>query len=137
VCGLCNKTVRFLLLRDRRDRLRFAPLQGETARRVLPPLGGRPEDLDTIYLVTADGRLLKRSRAILFAIGALGGAWRLLLVLKVVPPPLADLLYAFVARIRYKVFGRLEACAIPSPEERSRFLEATVPEPQPGPRQAS
>jgi predicted DCC family thiol-disulfide oxidoreductase YuxK len=126
VCGLCNKTVRFLLTRDRHDRLRFAPLQGETAGRVLPPLGGRPQELDTIYLVTSDGRLLQRSRAIVFALQALGGAWRLAGILKVVPRPVADRLYALVARLRYRLFGRLDACPIPSPAERARFLEVTV-----------
>lgn len=123
VCGLCNRTVQFLLRRDRRDRLRFAPLQGPTARRILIPLGGRPEALDTIYVVTADGRLLQRSRAVLFAAAALGGAWALLNLLRVVPRPLADLLYGLVARVRYRVFGRLDACAMPTAAERAKFLD--------------
>lgn len=122
VCGLCNRTVQFLLRHDRGDRLRFAPLQGETARRVLVPLGGKPEALDTIYVVTAEGRLLERSRAVLFAAAALGGAWRLVAVLRVVPRPLADLVYGWVARVRYRVFGRLESCALPTPEQRAKFL---------------
>ena len=123
VCGLCDRTVSFLLRHDRHDRLRFAPLQGTTARRLLPPLGGRPEDLDTLYVLTSDGRLLRRSRAVLFAVVALGGGWVLLKVLRLVPRPLADLLYDWVARIRYRVFGRLEACSIPTAKERSRFLD--------------
>jgi len=94
---------------------------------VLPPLGGRPEDLDTIYVVTGDGRLLQRSRAVLFATVALGGAWVLLGVLRVVPRPLADLVYRFVARVRYRIFGRFDTCSLPTPEERSRFLDQTSP----------
>jgi predicted DCC family thiol-disulfide oxidoreductase YuxK len=131
VCGLCDKTVRFLVRHDRRDRLRFAPLQGETARRVLPPLGGRPEELDTIYVVTAAGKLLQRSRAVLFAVTALGGGWRLLGILRVVPRPILDLGYRLVARLRYRLFGRFETCSIPSPEERSRFLEAGLDQTSP------
>jgi predicted DCC family thiol-disulfide oxidoreductase YuxK len=127
VCGLCDRTVRFLLRHDRHDRLRFAPLQGETARRMLPPLGGRPEALDTIYVVTSDGRLLQRSRAVLFATVALGGAWALLGVLRIVPRPLADLVYRLVASVRYRIFGRFDACQLPTPEERSRFLDQTSP----------
>jgi predicted DCC family thiol-disulfide oxidoreductase YuxK len=130
VCGLCDRTVHFLLTRDRRDRLRFAPLQGQVAAEMLPPLGGRPEDLNTMYLVTRDGRLLQKSRAVLFAVAALGGAWSLVSVFKIVPRPLADAVYSFVARVRYRLFGKYEACAIPSREERARFLEASVPEPQ-------
>jgi predicted DCC family thiol-disulfide oxidoreductase YuxK len=126
VCGLCDRTVRFLLTHDRHDRLRFAPLQGPFAQRTLPALGGRPERLETIYVLTSEGRLLQRSRAVLFAAVALGGGWRLLAVLKLVPRPLADFVYGLVARVRYRVFGRLEACAIPSPQERARFLEATL-----------
>jgi predicted DCC family thiol-disulfide oxidoreductase YuxK len=126
VCGLCNRAVAFLLKRDRRDRLRFAPLQGETARRLLPPVGGSPDDLDTMYVLTSDGRLLRRSRAILFAGAALGGPWSLLALLQVIPRPLADWLYERVARVRYRVFGRLETCAIPAPEVRARFLEASL-----------
>jgi predicted DCC family thiol-disulfide oxidoreductase YuxK len=126
VCGLCDRTVRFLLRHDRRDRLRFAPLQGETARRMLPPLGGRPEDLDTIYVITAAGKLLRRSKAVLFAVSALGGGWALLAALRVIPSPLMDLLYRLVARVRYHLFERFEACAMPPPQERARFLEATL-----------
>jgi predicted DCC family thiol-disulfide oxidoreductase YuxK len=126
VCGLCDRTVHFLLKRDRHARLRFAPLQGEVAARVLPPLGGRPEALDTMYLVTSDGRLLERSRAVLFAVAALGGPWRLVSLLRLVPRPLADLAYRFVASVRYRVFGKYDTCALPSPEERARFLEVPV-----------
>jgi predicted DCC family thiol-disulfide oxidoreductase YuxK len=127
VCGLCDRTVRFLLRHDRCDRLRFAPLQGETAHRVLPPLGGRPEALETIYVLTADGRLLERSRAVLFATAALGGPWALFGILRIVPRPLADLVYGQVARVRYRIFGRFEACQVPTPDERRRFLDQTSP----------
>jgi predicted DCC family thiol-disulfide oxidoreductase YuxK len=130
VCGLCDKTVHFLLKRDRRDRIRFAPLQGKLAAEVLPPLGGRPEQLDTLYFLTRDGRLLQKSQAVLAAVGALGGAWALLGVLRVVPRPVLDVLYNFVARVRYRVFGKYETCGIPSAEERARFLESSLPDPQ-------
>jgi predicted DCC family thiol-disulfide oxidoreductase YuxK len=123
VCGLCNRTVQFLLRHDRRDRLRFAPLQGPTAARMLPPLGGHPEELNTIYVVTSDGRLLERSRAVLFAATALGGGWTLLGALRVVPRPVADVIYGGVARVRYRIFGRLDACAMPSAAQRAKFLD--------------
>ena len=123
VCGLCNRTVQFLLRHDRHERLKFAPLQGPTAQRMLPPLGGRPQDLNTIYVLTSNGQLLERSRAVLFAATALGGGWTLLGILRVVPRPVADLIYGWVARIRYRVFGRLDACAMPTPAQRARFLD--------------
>jgi predicted DCC family thiol-disulfide oxidoreductase YuxK len=127
VCGLCDRAVRFLLRHDRRDRLRFAALQGETARRLLPPLGGQVDDLDTMYVLTRDGRLLRRSRAILFAGAALGGGWSLLALLRIIPAPLLDLLYRFVSRVRYRIFGRFDVCQVPTPEDRARFLDQTSP----------
>jgi predicted DCC family thiol-disulfide oxidoreductase YuxK len=123
VCGLCNRTVQFLLRHDRGDIFRFAPLQGATAQRILLPLGGRPDALETIHVVTADGKLLVRSRAVLFAATALGGGWKLLGLFWLVPRPLADLVYGFVARIRYRVFGRFDACALPTAAERAKFLD--------------
>jgi predicted DCC family thiol-disulfide oxidoreductase YuxK len=118
--------VRFLVRRDRRDRLRYAPLQGPVAAKLLPPLGGDPQALDTMYVLTRDGRLLKKSRALLFAGAALGGGWSLLRLLWVLPPVVADLFYDFVARVRYRLFGKFETCQVPSPEERGRFLEASL-----------
>jgi len=70
---------------------------------------------------------LQKSRAVLFALAALGGAWPLVGLLRVVPRPIADLFYDFVARVRYRLFGRFESCAIPSADERARFLESTLP----------
>jgi predicted DCC family thiol-disulfide oxidoreductase YuxK len=128
VCGLCDRTVHFLLKRDRRDRLRFAPLQGAVAAQLLPPLGGRPEELSTMYLVTRDGRLLQKSRAVLFAVAALGGPWALVSALKIIPRPIADAVYSFVARVRYRLFGKYDTCSIPSREERARFLDAPAPQ---------
>ena len=128
VCGMCNRFVHFLIARDHRGRLRFAPLQGATARRLLVPRGGHPEDLDTVYLLRSDGPLLMRSRAILRAVSSLGGAWVLVGALRVLPVPVLDLAYRLVASVRYRLFGRLDACPMPSPAERARFVEASLPE---------
>jgi predicted DCC family thiol-disulfide oxidoreductase YuxK len=126
VCGLCNKVINFLLRRDREGRLRFATLQGEAARRLLVPLGGRPDDLDTVYVITADGVLLERSRALIRAASSLGGFWRLAGLLRVFPAPLTDLAYRLVARLRYRIFGRLDACPLPPPALRQRFVAASI-----------
>ena len=72
VCGFCDRMVQFVLARDRRARFRFAQLQGALARRELPPRGGRPEDLNTVCVLTADGRLLVQSRAVLFVMRPAG-----------------------------------------------------------------
>lgn len=128
VCGLCNRLNRFLLARDRRGALRFAPLQGRLAAETLARYGIRADDLDTVHVIsgrnTANARLLRRSRAVLHAVEQLGGIWRVAARIgALVPAGIADVLYELVARNRYRIFGRYEACALPPPEWRSRFLE--------------
>lgn len=128
VCGLCDRFVRFLLTRDPAGQIRFAQLQGALARRELAPHGHDPADLNSV-LVIADWqsprqRVLARSRAVLHAVGCLGGVWGLLArIARVVPEVLADLAYAFIARRRYRLFGRFDSCPLPRPEWRNRFLD--------------
>ena len=132
VCGLCNRLVQFVLQRDRRGLFRFAPLQGEFAAGVRARHGENPADLDTVYVVLpAEGRtaaapetLLRRSQAVLYILRQLGAGWRALaLVGRLLPHSLADWLYGQVARRRYRIFGRYDACLLPAPEVRARFLD--------------
>jgi predicted DCC family thiol-disulfide oxidoreductase YuxK len=118
-CGLCNRWVNLLLSADVRGTLRFAPLQGPTAAERLPP--ALVAEVHTLVL-EAEGRTLLRSTAVLHALGYLGGIWRLAAVLRVVPRPLRDAAYDFIARHRFRWFGRLPTCRIPTPAERARFL---------------
>ena len=120
LCGLCDRFVRFVVARDRRGRFRFAPLQGSTARARLPSLL-EPESSRTVILED-DGRFRVRSDAALAVLAGLGGAWRAAALLRVVPRPLRDAVYDFVARHRLRWFGRREECRLPGPEERERFL---------------
>lgn len=126
VCALCNGTVKFLIKRDRGDRFRFAPLQSELGRDVVRRYGGDPDDLDTIYLVVSYGkdqeRILKRSRAVLTAVDALGGGWKVLGALRVIPAFISDLGYRLIAKLRYRLFGKHDACPVPEPEHRHKFL---------------
>ncbi len=127
VCGLCNHLVQFLLKRDRHARLRFASLQSEVATNVLTRHGIDPKDLDTMHLVVnyeqPEERVLNRSDAVLRATSELGGAWKVLAgVARVIPRGLRDLVYGFVARNRYRVFGKYETCMLPDPSQRNRFI---------------
>jgi predicted DCC family thiol-disulfide oxidoreductase YuxK len=128
VCGLCNRFVQFVLHRDPSGIFRFASLQSPLAARLLARHGRHTEALDTVYAVvdsdSPQERLLARSDAILFVLAQLGGLWRVAaLVFKLVPRPLRDFAYNAVARRRYRIFGRSEACMIPAPENRARFLD--------------
>ena len=120
VCGLCNRVVDVLLRADRTARLRFAPLQGDTAKRILPP---RPPDTTGWSVIYVDEHgVHERTDALLAVGGRLGGAWRLIAVLRLVPRPIRDALYRTIARHRYRWFGRRVACRVPSAHEGPRFL---------------
>jgi predicted DCC family thiol-disulfide oxidoreductase YuxK len=127
VCGLCDRTVQFVLRHDRRGRVRFAALQSAYARRMLARHGRDPGRLDTMYLLLNPGapaeRLLDRSDGIMGVLQELGGFWRLSAALRVLPRVLRDRAYDLVARNRYRWFGRYDRCALPPPDLRGRFLD--------------
>jgi len=121
VCGLCNSSVDFVLRHDRPGRLRFAPLQGEAAARLLPTADR--EDLGSLVLWD-EGRMYRRSSAIVRILWRLGLFWRILGgLLWVVPAPLRNAGYRLVAALRYHMFGKKSVCRLPTPAERDRFLD--------------
>ena len=125
VCGFCDDAVRWLLERDPERRLRFAPLQGETAAALRARHPEIPTDLDTmVYVDASDGteQVYLRSDAILCTWAAVAPDRRTLRWLRRLPRPLLDLGYRLFIRLRYHLFGRLEACRIPTPAERPLFL---------------
>lgn len=126
VCNLCNGLVHFVIDRDPDARIRFASLQSEAARRLLPAHGFDPAQLSTMALLV-EGRLLTRSGAALALLSMLRSPWRAAAVLRVVPRPLRDLVYDLVARSRYAVFGRTDACRVPTPALAARFIEDPRP----------
>ena len=119
VCGLCNRFVDLLLRVDRTRILRYAPLQGTTAAALLPQAFGK--NMDTVVYLR-DGRLFTRSDAAIRILRDTGGIRRCAAALLLLPRPIRDSVYAWVARNRYGWFGQLDACRLPSPEERSYFL---------------
>ena len=126
VCGLCNRAVQFILRRDGRGRFRYMPLQSEAAGAILKR-HGLAADRSTFVLVAHPGtpheRVFTRSRGALAVARSLGGLWRLLAAVAWwMPRPLLDVAYDQVAQRRYAWFGKADACLLPSPEQRARFL---------------
>jgi predicted DCC family thiol-disulfide oxidoreductase YuxK len=120
VCNLCNATVLFVLDRDPDCRFRFASLQSSAGRRLL----GRAEvdtDMSSIVLIE-NGRQYRSSTAALRIARKLSWPWPVLYLLIAVPRPLRDLVYGWVARNRYRWFGRTDTCRVPSPTLMHRFL---------------
>lgn len=117
-CGMCDRSVQWVLAHDPSGIFRFATLQGETARR---SLGEGNQDLRSVVLLDEHGAH-RYSSAPLRIMVRLGGVWRLMGLFLAVPAFVRDGVYRFIARHRYKVFGKVDACRIPSPEVRTRFL---------------
>jgi len=120
-CGLCNHSVQLIIRHDRRGRFRFAALQSDAGQALLARHGLAADVIDTVVLVDG-GRAFTRSRAALRIAGGMDAPWPLLRAFAIVPRPLADVVYDFVARNRYRWFGRSDACMLPPPEVRARFL---------------
>lgn len=122
VCGLCNSSVNFVLVRDKNSELYFSPLQGETAKQLLSA-----EDLahiDTVIFRPVEGKqLYRRSAAVVRLLWMLSFPWNFLgWVLWCVPLPIRDLGYRIIVRFRYRLFGKYETCRLPTSEERAHFL---------------
>ncbi|MGV3681120.1 MAG: thiol-disulfide oxidoreductase DCC family protein [Acidovorax sp.] len=122
-CLLCNGWVQFLLRHDRQGRIRFASMQGQEGGRLLREAGlSAGEGLQTL-LVMEGGKSWQHTAAILRVLHRLGWPWRLAWVGWLVPAPLRDALYRWVARNRYRIWGRSEVCMVPAPEHAGRFLD--------------
>lgn len=136
VCSLCNGFVDFVMSRDRLGRFRIAALQGETARKMgaldaQPPPHDSPGSAETLrpeadalrsLLLWYKGRWYRKSDAALRVFAGLGGIWTSARALFLIPRPIRDIVYDFVARHRYRWFGKKETCRMPTPAERERFL---------------
>lgn len=119
VCGLCNKTVDMLLSVSAGHSLKFAPLQGETAQRMLS--SSQTKNLDSIVYWRA-GTIWTKSTAVLMVLRDVGGLPALGVVFFVVPRPIRDFIYGIIAANRYSWFGKSDVCRMPSQEERERFF---------------
>ena len=122
VCNLCNGAVQFIIQRDPDGIFRFASLQSAAAKQVLTQFPEAPTDISTIILVER-GRLFTKSDAALRTARYLSGAWPSLYIFIIVPPPIRNAIYDWVARNRYQWFGKKDKCMIPTPGLKNRFLE--------------
>jgi len=120
-CGLCARSVRWILDHEADAEIRFAPLQGPTAARAREQFPQIPLSIDTVVYIAA-GRAHLRSKALLHAAGHLRAPWRWGYALRWFPAAVLDLGYRAVAAVRYRVWGRVDACGLVTPAQRTRFL---------------
>lgn len=118
VCGLCDRSIQFIIQRDRKGIFRYAALQSDVALKTL----GESISFDS-FVLYENGVAYYRSTAALKVLKKLGGLWSLLYVLIIIPPVIRNAVYDFVARNRYKWFGKFDSCKIPTKEQRALFLD--------------
>jgi predicted DCC family thiol-disulfide oxidoreductase YuxK len=121
VCNLCNASVQFVLKRDTEGQFRFASLQSEAAQELLRQFPEAPAGINTVVLIE-NSQLYTKSDAALRAAKRLPGPWPLLYGFILLPRPLRNLVYDWIARNRYHWFGKEEQCMLPRPEWKERFL---------------
>jgi predicted DCC family thiol-disulfide oxidoreductase YuxK len=122
VCNLCNGAVQFLITNDRRERLRFASLQSEIGQKILSN-HGLPTDQFDSFIYVSENKCYQKSDAVLAICKELGSVFKCLTFFYVIPKPIRNLVYDWIATHRYKWFGKQTHCMIPTPELKRRFLD--------------
>ena len=122
VCNLCNRSVQFIIRRDKKDTFRFATLQSDIGQQLVRERGIDTSQVDSIILIQPQVAYYVKSDAALRISRSLSGLWPALGVFLWLPSGLRDLFYDLIARNRYKIFGRRDACMIPTPELKKKFL---------------
>jgi predicted DCC family thiol-disulfide oxidoreductase YuxK len=121
VCNLCNGAVQFVLKHNTDETIKFAALQSEAGQQLLKAHDLPTETLNSLVLIE-DGRAYIESTGALRLARHFGGFWRVLYIMVYVPAPLRDAVYRWVGSNRYRWFGQAEACMIPTPALKARFL---------------
>jgi len=122
VCNLCSAVVVFTIERDQKRKFMFAPLQSGAGQALLKKFN-LPAELFDSFVLVEDDRCYSRSTAALRVVKRLTGLWPVLYAVIIVPGPIRDWIYDFVARNRYRWFGRKDQCMVPTADMKSRFLE--------------
>lgn len=121
VCILCNSFVQFILKKDKRKQFYFTTAQSDFVKEQLKPNPMKANAMASVLYVK-NGKVFTESTAALNIFSDLGGMWKLLSIFKLIPPFIRNAVYRFIAKRRYRVFGKLDTCMMPPSEWKSRFL---------------
>ena len=122
VCNLCDGMVQFVLKRDTKKQFVFGSLQGKAGQAYLQQFHLSTNHFNSFMLIEG-GKFYTRSTGVLRLLKHLGKGWQLLYAFIIIPPFIRDAMYRFIAKNRYKWFGKKDQCRVPTVEERERFLE--------------
>lgn len=120
VCGLCNSSVDFLIQKDTQRNLKYSPQQGDSIKSL--DIHVNPENMESIIFYS-EGNIYEKSRAVAAIASKLPYPWKLGSLVRFIPTFIADPIYNWIARNRYRWFGKKESCRLPTPEERAYFLD--------------
>ncbi|MGI8468555.1 MAG: thiol-disulfide oxidoreductase DCC family protein [Pyrinomonadaceae bacterium] len=121
VCNFCNSSINFIIERDRKNYFKFAPLQSEVGQKLLDEYGIDKAETDSVVLIS-NGAAYTHSTAALKIAKTLGGAWSWLYAFIIIPKFIRDFFYKLFAKNRYRLFGKKDACMMPTLEIRQKFL---------------
>lgn len=121
LCNLCNRSVRFIIKRDKQGVFKFVPLHSDLAKALLRKYNLTSKKIDSIVLIKDNSYYLK-STAVLNILKDLKGGWGLLYGLIVIPRFLRDFIYDLIAKSRYKLFGKMDNCMVPDEKIKEKFL---------------
>ncbi len=122
LCNLCNSSVQFLIKRDSKDIFRFVSLQSDLGKELLSKLPIAIQKTDSIILYESEAVFYYKSQAVFQIIKTLGGLFNCLLIFKLLPYSMCDVVYDYIAKNRYQWFGKKEQCLVPTSEIQSKFL---------------
>lgn len=117
LCGLCDKSVQFVLKHDTQNKFLFCALQDNYAKQIL----GNNITFDT-FILYHNNKIYTQSTAALITLKLLGGFWQLLYIFIIVPAFIRNAVYQYIAKNRYKWFGKYDTCKIPTAETKKRFI---------------
>lgn len=122
VCNLCNNAVQFVIKKDKKNNFRFASLQSPFGQDLLKQFQLDTKEFNS-FIVVEKGKIYNKSTAALRVAKKLAGLWPLLYFFIVVPAFIRNYVYDFIAANRYKWFGKKDACWVPTPELKMKFLD--------------
>jgi predicted DCC family thiol-disulfide oxidoreductase YuxK len=121
VCNFCNGAINFVLRQDKKGIFRFAALQSQAGQKLLQQHNLSTKEFDSFVLID-NGKIYKKSAASLRVMNRLPWYWKEAQLFRIIPAAFRDAIYDFIAKNRYKWFGKKEQCMVPTPEIRNRFL---------------
>jgi predicted DCC family thiol-disulfide oxidoreductase YuxK len=121
ICNLCCGWVQFLMRKDKKMKFRLAAIQSERGQHLLESFGLSNRDTETVIYLKGS-QYFRESSAVLEILDDLGGIWKVVRLLRFIPKSVRDGIYRYLAKRRYRLFGKRSTCLLPSPENQKRFL---------------